>query len=224
MMANSSSSWEAVPADLLSIGTLHARAFHSKSDWHRKLFPLSLAPWWEERYALHIADPACHVLVIRESKPDSKVESELVAESKEAHPSAQPQVLGLVFVRKYTSSERGDPSWNARAPPADLVDPATFSAMVSAMIEYRERFMLGRPHMCVEHFGVDGACQGEGLGSRLMGRVCEMADEEGLDVFVQANEFAESFYHRFGFGTEGSEVMPGGLTECFLVRRARKGK
>jgi GNAT superfamily N-acetyltransferase len=91
------------------------------------------------------------------------------------------------------------------------------------MIEYRERFMLGRPHMCVEHFGIDGACQGEGLGSRLMGRVCEMADEEGLDVFVQANEFAESFYHRFGFGTEGSEVMPGGLTECFLVRRARRG-
>lgn len=221
-MANSSlpSSWNAVPADLPSIGTLHARAFHAKSDWHRELFPVTLAPWWEERYALDIADPACHVQVIRsaESEPNPTGDAEAAAESRQA----SPKVLGLVFTRRYTATERGAPSWTACPPPADLVDLATFTAMVSAMIEYRERFMLGRPHMCVEHFGVDGACQGSGLGGRLMGRVCELADAEGLDVFVQANEFAESFYHRFGFVTEGKLGMPGGLTECFLVRWGTK--
>lgn len=39
-------------------------------------------------------------------------------------------------------------------------------------------------------------------------------------MFVEANEFAESFYHRFGFKTEARLEMPGGMTECFLVRHS----
>lgn len=87
------------------------------------------------------------------------------------------------------------------------------------MIDYREKYMLGKDHFCVDHFGVDSEVQGKGLGATLLGRACEIADQEGLDVFVEANEFAESFYQRFGFRTEGKLLMTGGLTECFLVRR-----
>lgn len=79
--------------------------------------------------------------------------------------------------------------------------------------------MFGRPHFCVDHFGVDAEHQGRGLGKVLLGRACEIADREGLDVFVEANEFAESFYLKFGFETERKLEMPGGMTECFLVRR-----
>jgi hypothetical protein len=35
-----------------------------------------------------------------------------------------------------------------------------------------------------------------------MAKACEIADREKLDMFVEANEFAESFYHRNGFNTE----------------------
>lgn len=91
--------------------------------------------------------------------------------------------------------------------------------MIAGMVEYREKYMFGKEHFCIDHFGVDSGVQGMGLGSLLLGRACEIADAEGLDVFVEANEFAESFYRRFGFESEGTLVMPGGMTECFLVRR-----
>ncbi|MAD85851.1 MAG: hypothetical protein CL912_23045 [Deltaproteobacteria bacterium] len=187
------------PEDLPSIGTLHARAFHKKSDWHRKVFPLSIAPWWESKYALDIPDPTTRLLKI--SSPDSP-----------------HTVTGLLSLRKYTADERGVGRWSSTPPPPE-VDSDIYKAMIDAMIEYRERYMFGKEHFCVDHFGVDSGVQGKGLGSILLGRACEIADEEGLDVFVQANEFAESFYQKFGFKTEGTLVMPGGLTECFLVRR-----
>ncbi len=79
--------------------------------------------------------------------------------------------------------------------------------------------MLGKEHFCVDHFGVDEEWQGKGIGGRLLGKACEVADEEGLDMFVEANANAESFYQKFGFKTEGKEEMPGGQTECFLVKR-----
>ncbi|KAH7417785.1 acyl-CoA N-acyltransferase [Cadophora sp. MPI-SDFR-AT-0126] len=186
--------------DLPSIGTLHARAFHTKSDWHRKVFPLSISPWWEAKYALDIPDPTSRLLKIS--------------------PVSSPHtVTGLLSLRKYTTDERGAGRWSSFPPPPE-VDRETYKAMIDAMIEYREKYMFGKEHFCVDHFGVDSAVQGKGLGSILLGRACEIADAEGLDIFVQANEFAESFYQRFGFKTEGTLVMPGGLTECFLVRRS----
>jgi ribosomal protein S18 acetylase RimI-like enzyme len=186
--------------DLPSIGTLHARAFHRKSEWHRKFFPSILAPWWEEKYALDIEDPNCYVLKI--SSPESST-----------------TVLGLIFLRKYKADERGAGPGSSLPPPPDVVDPKIFDAMINSMIKYREQFMFGKPHLCVEHFGVDADYQGSGMGITLMEKACEIADREKLDVFVEANEFAESFYQRHGFKTEQKLEMPGGLTECFLIRR-----
>ncbi len=193
------SGWKAESGDLPSIGTLHARAFHPKNEWHRKVFPSSVAPWWEEKYALDIDDPTCYVLKI--PSPDSS-----------------NTVLGLLSLRKYEADERGAGRWSSfRRPPQ--VEPETYDAMIGSMIKYREQFMLGKAHLCVDHFGVDADHSGRGLGTTLMARACEIADREKLDIFVEANEFAESFYQRFGFKTEQKLEMPGGLTECFLIRR-----
>ncbi|KAH6988411.1 acyl-CoA N-acyltransferase [Ilyonectria destructans] len=184
--------------DLPSLGTLHARAFHPKSEWHRRVLPSSIAPWWEEKYALDINDPTYHLLKI--SSPDSPA-----------------IVLGLVCLRKFEADERGAGRWSDFPPPSQA-DREAYNAMVKSMIEYREQFMLGRTHICVDHFAVDFEHQGRGLGTRLMARACEIADQEKLDMFVEANEFAETFYQRFGFKTEQRLEMPGGLTECFLIR------
>lgn len=186
--------------DLPSLGTLHARAFHPKSEWHRKVFPASLSPWWEEKYALDIDDPNYHLLKIP-SAGDPTI------------------VLGLICMRRYGADERGAGRWSSFPPPPE-VDHDAYTAMVQSMVDHRENYMLGRPHFCIDHFGVDGEHQGCGLGAILLGRACEIADQEKLDVFVEANEFAESFYHRFGFKTEARLEMPGGMTECFLVRHS----
>jgi ribosomal protein S18 acetylase RimI-like enzyme len=193
------SGWKAEARDLPSMGTLHARAFHPKSEWHRKAFPSSIAPWWEDKYALDINDPNCYLLKI-------------------PSPESSTTVLGLLCLRKYKADERGAERWSSFPPPPQA-DNEAYDAIVKSMIEYREKFMLGRAHFCVDHFGVDAEYQGRGLGTILMARACEIADREELDIFVEANEFAESFYQKFGFKTEQKLEMPGGLTECFLIRR-----
>lgn len=193
------SGWIAEAQDLPSIGTIHTRAFHPTREWHRKVFPSSLTPWWEEKYSLDIDEPSCCLLKI--SSPESST-----------------TVLGLLSLRKYKADERGAGRWSS-FPPAPQIDREAFDAMLKSMIKYREQFMLGREHFCVDHFAVDAEYQGRGLGKILLARACEMADREKLDVFVQANEFAESFYQKFGFKTEQKLEMPGGMTECFLIRR-----
>jgi ribosomal protein S18 acetylase RimI-like enzyme len=159
----------------------------------------SLAPWWEEKYALDIDDPNCYL--IKTPSPDSPT-----------------TVLGLINLRKYKADERGAGRWSS-FPPPPTANIGAYDAMVKAMIYYRENFMLGQVHLCVEHFCVDSECQGQGLGKALMAKAYEMADRERLDMFVEANEFAESFYQKFGFKTEQKLEMPGGITECFLIRR-----
>ena len=196
--------WKVDPAreeDLPSIGTIHARAFHPTREWHRKVFPSSVAPWWEEKYGLELEDPTVHVLKITS-----------------LNPALSNNVLGLLCMRKYEADERGAGRWSSFPSPPG-VDRDTYDFMIRSMIEHREKMMLGRPHLAIDHFGVDNEYQGRGLGKRLLAKACEVADEEKLDCFVEANEFAESFYQQFGFKTERKDSMPGGLVECFLVRK-----
>lgn len=195
------SAWKVEADDLPSLGTLHARAFHPKSEWHRSVLPSSIAPWWEKKYALDINDPKYRLLKIASSESSTII-------------------LGLLCLRKYGAEEMGAGRWSSLQPPPE-VDKAAYDAMIKSMIEYRERFMLGRAHFCLDHFGVDAEYQGRGLGTKLMAKACEIADGEKLDIFVEANEFAESFYHKFGFRTEQKLEMPGGLTECILIRPSR---
>ncbi|KAF3397786.1 hypothetical protein F1880_005629 [Penicillium rolfsii] len=192
-------------ADLPSIGTLHVRAYHPTREWHRRIFPESIAPWWEKKYAMDIADPNSYVLKISDS---------------ESPASTPAPVLGLLSLRKYDTNERGAGRWTSCLPPPE-VDKEAYDSMIRSMIEYRERFMFGRMHLCIDHFGVDHQYQGRGMGKMLMAKACEIADREKLDIFVQANEFAESFYHNFSFETQGKLEMPlDGVTQCFLVRKS----
>ncbi|KAL2066033.1 hypothetical protein VTL71DRAFT_2104 [Oculimacula yallundae] len=190
----------ATPSDLPSIGTLHARAFHAKSAWHLKTFPPSVSTWWIAKYTPDISDPAVHLL-------------------KVSSPSSPNTVIGLLCLRKYTANERGAGRWSTITPSTEQVDPEIYAAMIKSMLDYRVEYMLGRDHFCIDHFGVDSQVQGKGFGGLLLGRACEIADEEGVDVFVMANEHAVSFYEKFEFMTEGREIMKGGMVECFLVRR-----
>jgi ribosomal protein S18 acetylase RimI-like enzyme len=197
---------EADIRDLPSIGTLHARAFHPTREWHRRVFPSEMSSWWEARHRLNIEDPDCQLLVLAEA----------------AGPSEET-IVGLLSMRRYRAGETGAGRWTSFAAPERLLPPTereAYDEMVRVMVESREAFMMDRPHFGIDHLAVDAATQGRGLGRTLMDRACALADREGLDVFVEANEFAESFYHRFGFVTTKTLPMPGGMAECILIRRA----
>jgi ribosomal protein S18 acetylase RimI-like enzyme len=81
--------------------------------------------------------------------------------------------------------------------------------------------MGGRSHYLIELFGTDHAYKGCGVGSKMLKKACDIADETGDDIFVQANASAIGFYEKFGFKSEGEVLMPGEdeYLETFMVRR-----
>ena len=81
--------------------------------------------------------------------------------------------------------------------------------------------LIGKPNFLIELFGAEHGWKGKGVGTKLLKRACEIADEKGHDVFVQANGSARGFYERQGFRCEAEVVMPGEAKymEYMLVRR-----
>lgn len=126
--------------------------------------------------------------------------------------------------------ELGSGSWSLFPRTGDH-DAVKFDAMVDAMSRHREAIMRvgdesgARVHYFVELLGVDHSWKGKGVGAALLRRACEVADAEGLEVFVQANGSARAFYEKVGgFGVVAREVMPGGngYEEFMLVRPAKR--
>lgn len=194
---------EAEKEDLPSIGTLHVRAFHPSpaNKWHRDVFKDTPAnsKWWQERYASDIDDQRCLLL-------------------KAASPKIANEVIGLLCMRKIAAGESGAGKWTS-FPHMPDTDPDEYDTMVASMLEYRQKVMGDKAFFLLEHFGIDARYQGTGLGTRVIRRAMETADEARLEVYVQANEFAAGFYTRCGFESVGRVKMPGGMDECFLVRR-----
>ena len=105
-------------------------------------------------------------------------------------------------------------------------DVPACTEMINGMVEAREKLMLGKRHFVIEMFCVESAMQGSGVGSRMMKAACEIADEAGVETFVQANHFARKFYERYGFVCRETKTLLGdeGYVECMLVRPAVAGK
>jgi GNAT superfamily N-acetyltransferase len=60
-------------------------------------------------------------------------------------------------------------------------------------------------------FGCDASHTGNGAGTALLQRICGIADAERVEVFVEANKGAVSFYQRHGFEVRQELTMPGEL-------------
>ena len=68
--------------------------------------------------------------------------------------------------------------------------------------------------------------KGRGAGKMLVKWGCNEADKAGVEVFVETNNSAVSFYQQFGFKLELEAEMPGGLgyREDILVRAAKNSQ
>jgi len=197
---------ETVHEDLPSLSTLHIRAFNAleHNKWHRMVFPDTpvVRKWWSSRYAASMADPKC--ITLKATTTDSPHD-----------------VLGLLCMSKMDAGELGAGGWTTFARSVDH-PKEPYEDCLRLMVEAREKHMVDRPHYLLEHFGIDAQHQKRGLGGRMIAAACSHADENGADIFVEANEFAAPFYVRNGFAELGREPVVGGMDEVFLVRYAKE--
>ena len=73
-----------------------------------------------------------------------------------------------------------------------------------------ERRHLREPHLYVPYIGVAPESQGAGIGTRLLGRTIERADESGLPAYLEAtSEDNAALYARLGFKYLGAFTVLG---------------
>lgn len=106
--------------------------------------------------------------------------------------------------------------------------------MGESFISNHHTIMKGKIHWYVNFVATEPLQQGRGQGSQLMTRISELADEVGMDCYLEAtNEKNKSFYQKFGYEVMGShsfhkpdewkdqlQTEPS-VTDFFMVRRAK---
>jgi len=198
---------EARASDIDSLKTIVARSFHPVNPYIRACFPdtPAVSKWWFNLFEGCRKDPSSHVLIALDPATD--------------------QDIAVLMLRYREGHERDAGLWTdpAYAWPAD-VDSDLAMPMMDSMAKYEAEFMAGKPHYLIELFGTDQQWKGKGVGTKLLQRVCEIADAKGVEVFVQAGPSAVGFYKKMAFSIKATKTMPGGeYTETMMVRTPNAG-
>jgi len=162
--------------------------------------------WWASVFEIEIRDSECQLLIAR------------------THHNGQnaSQVAGALSIRRMTALQRGAGLWSM-FPFTEDHGLENLLPVSSAMTNHRERMMLGRTHYLLEVFGVCQKAKGVGLGRLLLEAACQIADAEGLDIFVQSNAVTEPLYCKFGF-VRDCKVCVKGETEYIEYMLVRKSQ
>lgn len=191
---------EATPDLVPSLTTIVPRAFHPTNEFHRKVFPNTEAnrQWWTRAFTDEIQSPNCNVLTAVDS-------------------NASEPAIGLLCLRLLAASEATQGFWHfySLSPDHDA------SLFVPAMETMKLLPGVGTERFLLELFGVDHAYKGTGIGRKLLEKACEIADDKGVAIYVEANHHALKFYEKFGFVEAGERVKMEGMDYYLhlLVRR-----
>ncbi len=80
-----------------------------------------------------------------------------------------------------------------------------------------------QPHWHIDPLGVETDLQGRGIGSQLLGRFCDLADEASLAGYLETDTPENvRLYERFGFRVTGKASITG-QTDWFMWRDAAEG-
>ncbi|KAK2763688.1 hypothetical protein FQN54_009304 [Arachnomyces sp. PD_36] len=196
---------EANEGDLASLSTMMPRAFHPVNSFFLKLFPDTpqMQEWWHKIFLSAYADPSCRLLTAKDENTQD----------------AGKRVVGVLFLQLCGGSDdKGAGFWTTHGLTTDH-DAELFAVTIAPIIEPRARLMQGRRHYLLQLFGVDHLYQGRGIGKKLLQTACDIADQNGYDIFVEANMRAAPFYMRFQFRLLEEIPLPGETySEGLLLR------
>lgn len=177
---------EANLSHVSSLATINARAFHPTNAYHRRIFPKTplVLSWWEKVFTNEINDPAAHAIIAVDTTAQDK----------------NLQVIGTVCMRLmepdiYSAGLYSMHEWTSDQ------DLEAFQPSIDFMADWRRKLFAGTGQWCymLEVVGVDHEWQRRGVGTKLVKRAIEIANEKGCPVFLEANGFAVEFYLRLGF-------------------------
>lgn len=196
-------------SDLPQLGVLTPRCFHSISVFHQRSFPNTpkLREWWTAVFRGEISSPSSQPYVAV-----SKADNHIIGIIATVLLEADDQSAGFFTKHPYTSDH----------------DIELFQPAVDAMVEYRTKIYsgTGKQHYMIQLFGVEDDSKGTGAGKALLKTVCDMADREGKEVFVESNGKAKNFYMKVGgFESQGEISVSlgddGSWEEHLLVRKPK---
>ncbi|KAK7990007.1 phosphoribosyl transferase domain protein [Apiospora arundinis] len=112
--------------------------------------------------------------------------------------------------------------WASRIDWPEGSDVALGTEFFTMLEKKHEEHMGGRPHWYLELLAVRKGYQGKGVGKHLLKWGLELADKDGLEVYLQAGPAGVPLYRKCGFeDIEVYTVSSIGFTETFMRRKAR---
>jgi ribosomal protein S18 acetylase RimI-like enzyme len=201
----------ATAAEIPVLASVWYDAFHPVSPFMRQVFPDTplIREYWTKANTYALNDPHIRTMVVASgaTKPE-----QVIAVARFQAPPADGSVSQLL-----------DAGTWSRIPWTTDHDVETLSTAVAFQSAGREKAMKGKRHYFIELLATKHEFKGKGAGKMLIDWVCEQADNEQVEVFVDTNKDIVKFYERFGFIVQEKMVMPGDIAyeQYLLVRPAR---
>ncbi|KAH6683874.1 acyl-CoA N-acyltransferase [Halenospora varia] len=169
--------------------------------------------FWYDMIITELTHPHAHFYVVTTSTPDDP--DYPVAFAKWEDPTAPAPTLGLI-------------EWPEGA------DTQIANHFFGSLFKRHAEIMEGKKHWYLEILGTRPEYQGKGAAGRLLRWGIGKADEEGVEVYLEASPDGKPIYEYLGFeevdrlivqleGKGEGVLADKEFVECFMVRRG-KGK
>ncbi|KAF7508498.1 hypothetical protein GJ744_009211 [Endocarpon pusillum] len=166
----------------------------------------AIEEWWKESHQNALLDPRTRF---------AKVTDEDTAE-----------VVAMVRWVLPRDNESPQPGPEKRRWPEfpDDVDRSLADPLFESVALARKEIMEDRRHYVLEFIQTAKEYKGRGAASLVMRYGCDMADNDGLEIYVSASMEGYPMFLKYGFVLKGEDTMPGGygFIQRHLVRPARK--
>ncbi|KAF8858055.1 acyl-CoA N-acyltransferase [Acephala macrosclerotiorum] len=196
---------EAAPDDITGMTDVWFKSFNNS-------FLLSVCPdnasgrnWNSKSWEMCMKDPSknCLVVVMKDhSTPENKI---------------------VAFARYFLFDENWKEDWKERwwpEPAEGVSEELVGDGFLTPMARQHRVAMGRRPHYFLEVLATHENYRGLGLGAKLIEWGCKKADEDGLEMYLDAGEKARPLYERWGYVVQPH--TDGKASSAPMRREARK--
>lgn len=201
----------AASSDCLGLTTIFAKSFHPVSSFMRQAIPDTpmTRAWWDRVNSVALDDPDIRLMKVVDRSRGNQIAA--IARYR-------------IATRKPIAGKGEDSGTWSKIPLTEDHDRELCTAFIEFMGNARKDHMGDRLHILIELLATVHDFKGRGAGRLLVGRICEDADRETVECFVETNRDIVPFYEKFGFVVKERRDMPGGYgySEFIMVRQPQK--